>query len=136
MSKRYYKVIKRQSIDWKYIIKKAFNTGIVDCIKLVRRYYMYVSNNYLGSYFDQLDENSKIEVSMDKMFKEFSKEIIDNDKMEKSCFSYIHVQDFHLPSVFHSVDSTDVDSLKEEFEVVFELLDGEKWIFREILLLH
>lgn len=124
--KRYYKVIKRQSIDWKYIIKKAFNTGIVDCIKLVRRYYMYVSNNYLGSYFDQLDENSKIEVSMDKMFKEFSKEIIDNDKMEKSCFSYIHVQDFHLPSVFHSVDSTDVDSLKEEFEVVFELLDGEK----------
>lgn len=124
--KRYYEAIKRQSIDWKYIIKKTFNTGIVDCIKLARRYYMYVSNNYLGSYLDQIDENSKMEVSMDKIFKEFSREIIDNDKMGKFCFSYIHVQDFHLPSVFHSVDSIDVDNLKEEFEAAFELLDGEK----------
>lgn len=41
----------------------------------------------------------------------------------QSAFAYIQVRDFHLPTVFHSVDCSNKDILDGEFEQAFHLLD-------------
>lgn len=128
--KKYSKITKKQKIDIKYILNKIFQNrnGIVsggkESIHLLKNYIKHYLNKDLIEYLVNLDEKKNVEVSMKNIFDKFYMNILKNEGKNENLFSFIHVQDFHLPSMFHTYDSNDMDLIKEEFSVAFELLDS------------
>lgn len=121
---KYSQILRKEKIDWAYITEMMLSNNFRDAINLLRHYYLYYKNNSLKNYFKDIDENSKTEVDMEKLFSSFFQDIVSMDMANKKYFTYIHVQDFHLPSVFHSVNSEDINMINSEMNVMFELLSS------------
>ena len=95
-----------------------------DSVRSLRSALAFRKNNLIRDYLHNLDGQSKTEASLFKMLNVFEREIIECDKRQEPYFLYFQPQDFHLPSVFHSFDCDDCSVVDEEFEQVFELMDG------------
>lgn len=121
--KKYNSIVRSKNLDWKYICNCVKTEGIINALKLIRRYYMYYNNTYLKNYINNINENSKVEASLFSVFNKVIENIIENDKKNLNYFAYIHVQDFHLPTVFHTVDTNNINLIKTEFEEAFRLLE-------------
>ncbi|MGG7058124.1 sulfatase-like hydrolase/transferase [Clostridium tertium] len=123
---KYSNIIRKQFCDFNYIIGTLLRNkrGYKDFKGIVHNYMRYYSNKYLSNYLSVITENAKTEVSMATQFEVFLDSILECDKNNQNYFAYIHVQDFHLPSVFHTVDSNNIKQLEEEFNEAFKLLDN------------
>lgn len=123
--KTYTRIVKRQCVNLRYLWNTLYSNknGLKQFKGLIHNYIKYYKNNYLKSYIDNIDERAKTEASMKLQF-EYVLKRLGSDEREGPVFTYMHVQDFHLPSVFHSVEDTDWRNLNEEFLDAFELLKG------------
>lgn len=129
---KYSNIIRKQYCDFNYIIGTLLRNkrGYKDFKGIVHNYMRYYGNKYLATYLPSITENSKVEVSMPTQFEFFLNSILECDKKNEKYFAYIHVQDFHLPSVFHTVDSSNKKQLDEEFKKAFNLLDDMDYDYR------
>lgn len=125
---KYSKIIRKKNIEKKYLLKNILNhpKGIYEGIKefkaLLIAYKRRYFNNDLLKYLNRT-KNDNVEVSLDKVFRGMRKDILEYDRKEIPFLAYIHIQDFHLPSMFHTYDTYSFDEIQNEFESSFKLLD-------------
>lgn len=114
-----------QGIDLKYLFSMLYRNknGLKDFKHTLENYYRHYTTKFMSNYLTSLDKDYKTEASMKKTFDCFFNTIKGYDKKKEAYFAYIHVQDFHLPSVFHSIDVEDESIVDEEFREAFSLLD-------------
>ena len=124
--KVYTNVLKKHKLDIAYVAEMAFRNvnGITDAKETVSAYRRHWANTNLRDYLASIDENAKTEVAINRIFEVYERILCDLDGKDERFYAHIHAQDFHLPSVFHSVDTDDFALLQDEFAVAFELLDG------------
>lgn len=129
---KYSKIVRKQPCDLNYTVGTLFRNkrGYKDFKGIVHNYMRHYGNKYLYNYLPSITENTKTEVSMPTQFAIFLENILGHDKKNEHYFAYIHVQDFHLPSVFHTVDSTSKKQLDVEFEEAFQLLNQMDYSYR------
>lgn len=123
--KKYTKIAKKQVVDLNYVVGMIFRNrdGKNNCLDTLRTYKHYYENKDVKEYLTRFNNTYKTEIGMQYLFDVFYDKIRQCDLKDEAYYSYIHVQDFHLPSVFHSVDTNDIDMLDREFEEAFLLLD-------------
>lgn len=115
--------LKRLRIDWKYVCNMFLrDADRKNFLRLTRNYVRHKQSRDLEQYLNAINEQSKLEVSMQTMFDGFMPDIKRCDENNENYFIYLQPQDFHLPSVFHSFDTNDKSVLAEEFEESFSLL--------------
>lgn len=122
----YSNIAKKQKIDLKYCVGmfSREKTGRIKKAKdLVKAYKDHYYNQDIKTYLTKLDEDYKNEVSFNCVLDNFYERIKKCDTTNQNYYAYIHVQDFHLPSVFHSVDNENEELLDMEFNKAFEMLD-------------
>lgn len=119
------KVLKDIHIDFNYVFKTLRGSkDKKDFLRLVKSYLSFKKNKGLENYLNNLNSQSKCEVSMQMMFDGFKKVMKKYDARNEHYFLYFQPQDFHLPSLFHSFDSEDEALVVNEFEYAFSLLDS------------
>lgn len=123
--KKYSKAISKKTIDLAYVfsVARSEQNGIKSARDLLYNYKQYYQNKWLEIYLSDIDEYAKTEVSMQMQLDYAFEKCKEVNRSGHSAFTFIQVQDFHLPTVFHSVDCSNQEILKEEFEQAFLLLD-------------
>ena len=123
---KYSKILKKHTLDLEYVAGMIFRNknGFDDARNTFAAYRKHWSNTDLRDYLVQIDERAKTEVSINRAFEVYEKVLAEMDGKDELFYAHIHVQDFHLPSVFHSVDTDDFSMVEDEFAVGFELLDA------------
>lgn len=123
--KKYHEIIKNDKIDLDYAFGMIFRNkdGLRDAKNTLLAYKKYYSNMELANYVDAIDERAKVEVSMRKAFDVYYDELVELDKKNEKFFAHIHMQEFHLPSIFHTLDTDDPSVIKEDFDAAVALLD-------------
>ena len=124
--KTYSRVLKKHPLDLEYVAGMVFRNknGMDDAKNTFAAYRKHWSSTELRDYFTSVDERAKTEASMNRAFEVFEKTLVRLDENNENFYAYIHVQDFHLPSVFHSLDTEDFAMVQDEFQIAFDLLDG------------
>lgn len=124
--KRYSEILKKHTLDLEYLLGMIFRNknGIHDARNTFAAYRNHWNDTGLQDYLKSIDERAKTEVSINRVFEVYEKDLIDLDAKNELFYAHIHVQDFHLPSVFHSVDTDDFSMVQDEFAVCFELLEA------------
>lgn len=123
--KKYNKIAKKQKIDFKYLFSQLLrekNDGAKKFINLLNNYIKYYNNRDLINYFDNINCDNNPEVSMKKILEVYKERILYYDSKNELYYSHIHVQDFHLPSLFHTFDNLNEKTLEQEMNWAFELL--------------
>lgn len=122
----YSKALKKHHLDFQYTVGMVWRNknGVDDAKNTFAAYRRHRKSTELRDYFAGVDETAKTEASMNRTLEVFEKKLSNLDKENENFYAYIHVQDFHLPSVFHSLDTDDFSMLEDEFRIAFELLDG------------
>lgn len=126
MQARYIKMTrKNQGPDLKYLASTLLldQTGWSRFKGVVHNYMRLHSNRYLSSYFEMLNAEPKYEVSLRRQMARALKQIRDLNADGKKTFTYIHAQDFHLPSVFHCTDDTSCETIENDLRLACELLN-------------
>lgn len=123
--KAYSKLLKKHKLDLEYVAGMAFRNrnGIRDARETFAAYRRHWANTDLRDYLANVDENAKTEVAINRVFEVYEQILTKLDAGDERFYAHIHVQDFHLPSVFHSLDTDDFSLLQDEFAVAFDLLD-------------
>lgn len=123
VQKKYNKIIKKDWPEWRYLFSTFFNkdNGFRDLKGLIHNYIRYYNNSFLESYIDSIDESSIVEVGMKRQLDYVLDLVDDSNNNGKPAFVYLQVQDFHLPTKFHSADYDDLDYVKREFEEALSL---------------
>lgn len=124
--KRYSKIVKKQWLDLNYVAGMAFRkpNGIEDAKKTVHAYLNHYRNTDLQDYLSATNESSKPDVSLNRMLDTFLERISRYHKAGQPVYACIHAQDFHLPSLFHSLDTEDYSLNQAEMEQALSLLDA------------
>lgn len=120
---KYSKIAKRQWVDLDYALGMTVRNkkGKDDAIETLRAYKHYYENKDLENYFSNINCDYKTEISLNCLFDTFFEEIKEWDQKEELSYSFIHVQDFHLPSVFHSLDGANEETVSREIEEALHL---------------
>lgn len=119
------KVLKNLKIDFKYSLNTLLsNKDKKDFLRLVKSYLVFKKNKNLENYLNNLNKQSKCEVSIQKMFDCFRNLIKKYDENNENFVLYFQPQDFHLPSLFHTFDSDNEDVVRQEFKIAFDVLDS------------
>lgn len=123
---KYAKILKKHMLDFEYVVGMIFRNknGFNDARNTFAAYRNHWANTDLRDYLISIDERAKTEVSINRAFEVYEKTLGELDAKDELFYAHIHVQDFHLPSVFHSVDTDDFSMVADEFAVSFELLDA------------
>lgn len=123
--RKYSKAISKNTIDYAYVfsVARSEQNGIKSARNLLYNYKEYYQNKWLENYLRDINEYAKTEVSMQMQLEYVFEKCKEVNRSGKSVFAYIQVQDFHLPTVFHSVDCNNKEILEREFEQAFRLLD-------------
>lgn len=123
---KYSRIVKKHTIDLEYVIGMVLRNknGINDAKNTFAAYRKHWNNTELKDYLKNIDEYAKTEVSINRAFEVYEKTLCELDAKDEPFYAHIHVQDFHLPSVFHSVDTDDFSMIADEFAIAFELLDA------------
>lgn len=116
---------KNQACDFKYLASTLLfeQSGWSKFKGLVHNYMRLHSNRYLSLYFDSLDAEPKYEASLRSQMLYSLEQIRDYDANGKKTFTYVHAQDFHLPSVFHQTDTRDCEVMACDLRKACELLE-------------
>ena len=116
----------RQRPDIRYLASTLIRNGGLrgEFLRLVLAYRRFYRNTLLSSYFDEVYPRGKIELSLEKQSEIVLCEAERYDKAGAPFAVYFQPQDFHLPSVFHTVDVNDDDLVDQEMEEAFSLLDS------------
>lgn len=124
--KKYSKILKKHTLDFEYVAGMILRNknGINDAKNTFAAYRKHWNNTDLRDYLNNIDERAKTEVGINRAFEVYEKTLSELDANNELFYAHIHVQDFHLPSVFHSVDTDDFSMVEDEFAVSFELLDA------------
>ena len=119
------KILKGVHIDFNYVFKTFCGSkDKKDFLRLIKSYCIFKKNKDLENYLNNLNAQSKCEVSMQTMFECFKRIIKSYDEKNENYYLYFQPQDFHLPSLFHSFDSEDECLTENEFEAAFSLLNS------------
>lgn len=118
--------VKHGKLDKGYLFSTLFNDkgGWRDFIGLLQRNYQHRNGRSLAEYLGAIDEASKVEASAPLQLGYLGEWASARKREEHSFFAYIQFQDFHLPSVFHTVDTCDKSMVSSELEEALELLSG------------
>lgn len=119
------KSLKNLKIDFKYVFNTFFNSkDKKEFLRLIKSYVLFKKNKNLENYLNELNEQSKCEIGIQKMFECFFDLIKKYDEKNENFFLYFQPQDFHLPSLFHSFESDNENLIKQEFNAAFDILDS------------
>ena len=123
--KKYSRIIKNDIINVDYLVGMIFRNknGLTDARNTWGAYKRYYSDKKLENYIYDINETAKVEVSMRRAFDVYYKQLKDLDKENQNYYAYIHMQEFHLPSVFHTLDTENSEIVEEDFKAAFSLLD-------------
>lgn len=124
--KAYKKAIRNTKPDLGYLLDTLISDseGWTHFKGLVHNYMRLYGNTYLDEYFEMVEVEPKQEVGLSRQCDYFLENIRQCDTQGIDTFTYIHAQDFHLPSVFHTTDCCDPQRFSEEMSSAYELLDG------------
>ena len=123
--KRYSSVLKKQKPDFAYMAGMVFREkNPKDSARTLKAWRYFKRNDFIGGYLDSLDEKSKTEAGLYRMLKTAAQTARRLDGENAPYFMYFQPQDFHLPSVFHSVDCAGRETVEKEFEAAFSLMDS------------
>lgn len=130
--KKYSKLVRKQSMDINYVFGMLFRNrnGYSDARSTFSAYRRHYRNDYLSGYQKSIDESAKTEVSMNRAFEVYLKDMREYERKGEHYYAYIHMQDFHLPSVFHTLDTDDDRLVQQEFEEAFGLLEDMDETYR------
>lgn len=108
---------KNQRYDWRYMFDLALNDEgkYRGAIHTYRRYKELYENSTIVEGTNSAVEE-KVTISAEKQLNYFAEKIIDLDKQSKNYFAFIHLEDFHLPSMFYSYDENNYDKIDADFE--------------------
>lgn len=108
---------KNNKIDWKYLYDLCRNDE--EGWRAARRtYHTYKERFQDHEIIDEICrsvEEEKVTISAYRQLQCFEKRIVQLDAEDKAYFSFIHLEDFHLPSMYYSYDIDDKDILRKEF---------------------
>lgn len=123
---KYSRILKKHPLDLEYVAGMAWRNknGINDAKNTFAAYRKHWNNTELKDYLNNIDERAKTEVSINRAFEVYEKTLSELDAKDELYYAHLHVQDFHLPSVFHSIDTDDFSMVADEFATAFELLDA------------
>lgn len=122
---KYHKIIKKDFIDVDYALGMVARNkdGVRDAKNTLRAYKRYYESSELANYLDNITEDAKVEVSMRRAFDVYYEDIKRYDDLNQNFFAHIHMQEFHLPSVFHTLDTNDAMVVKEDLDKAINLLE-------------
>lgn len=117
-------VLRNNKLSLKYIMNMLWsNKDKKDWLRTIRNYFSFKKNKDIENYLNLINPETKCEVSLQVMIDTFFKDIKKYDEMNENYFLYFQPQEFHLPSLFHSFDINDIQTVKNEFDIAFSLLD-------------
>lgn len=124
--KSYTKALRKTKPDLGYLLNTltSGSEGWAHFKGLAHNYMRLYGNTYLNDYFETIEAEPKQEVSLSRQCDYFLENIRQGDSQGVNTFAYIHAQDFHLPSVFHTTDCRDPQRFSEDMSFAYELLDG------------
>ena len=129
---RYSKIAKKQLPDMNYLLGMPFRNinGVQEMKDTARAYLNYYRNQNLAEYLSSINEKSKPDVSFNRMLDNFYDRIAKAHNEGKQVFAWIQPQDFHLPSLFHSLDTDDFELNCREMEEALTMLDAMDATYR------
>lgn len=109
--------------DWKYLIDLAINdeNKYHGAIQTYRRYKERYNNEEIKKSINESVEE-KVTVSAKRQLDLFAEKIIELDKVGENYFTFIHLEDFHLPSMIYTYDTDDLSLIDKEFENLREFV--------------
>ena len=124
---RYSRILHSQKhkVDFPYFFTTMISKdyGVKNTAKLAYAHLQYYQNKDLEKYLEKTNETAKVEVCMQKQFALAVDKANQINKNGKSAFIYLHVQDFHVPTVFHSLEEEDMHSVCAEIDDAFTILN-------------
>lgn len=108
--------------DIKYLMNLALydEDGFKGAKKTLSTYIDRYSNNEIREMMNSGVEKEKITISAHRQLEYLSSKIIDLDKKDEKNFTFIHLEDFHLPSMSYSYDIDDEEVISEEMRIAIE----------------
>lgn len=123
---RYSQCMKHDTLDFSYLFStlRGGKDGWKNCIKLAARYIGRRRETSLSDYLYSLEGGSKVETSLSMELSYALRWLRDLDSSDAPGCVYLQPQDFHLPSVFHTVDSNNLSQVRDEMNDALRLLDA------------
>ncbi len=112
-----------QCYDWGYLLDLACNDEqkYHGAICTYRRYKELYTNH---SILDGIDGaiREKVTISASRQLRYFEDRIIELDKQSQPYFAFVHLEDFHLPSMYYSYDIENRDVIDADFKRLQEFV--------------
>lgn len=102
---------------WRELKGKEYFKGTL------KNYVKHYIRKPIKDYLTDLDINENPEASMQVVFDAVKSTIEKYDSRNIPFFLYLHTSDFHLPSVFHTVETKESSLVDEEFKDAIDLMD-------------
>lgn len=117
IQKKYNKLMKKNlKYDWRYILDLALydENKHHGAAQTYRRYKeRYESTEIIDAAKGAVSE--KVTVSAKRQLDVFANKIIETEKKGDNYFAFIHLEDFHLPSMIYTYDTDDRDVIDRDF---------------------
>ena len=127
MQSQYNSIIRKNDFpDLKYLFNTLISgkRGLKQFTGLVHNYMRYYGNSNLKDYLKSINADAKVEICMKRQFDHALKLIDEANEQGQPALVYLHVQDFHLPTVIHSVDYDDENYINHEISSAIELFNA------------
>lgn len=113
-------------LDWPYLFStlRSDKGGLEDFRGLLSRFREYKHERLVAGYLDSLGPDSKVEASAPRQLSCALQWMAERDAEGSPFVAYLQMLDFHLPSVFHTVDSEDWSEVSEEIQEAIGLLES------------
>ncbi|MBQ2986134.1 MAG: sulfatase-like hydrolase/transferase [Tyzzerella sp.] len=114
---------KNQKYDWKYILDLACNDEqkYRGAIHTYRKYKELYENTLIIDGINGAVEE-KVTISAERQLQFFAEKIIGLDQQKQNYFAFIHLEDFHLPSMYYSYDENSRNVIDRDFKRLEEFV--------------
>lgn len=119
--------LRNNFVDFKYLLNlySTEEQKIKFLYKTLRGYYQFYLSRELDERVNKESYGiNKSTVSARTQFNYFGEKIKELDKMNKAYYTYIHLEDFHVPNMYFSYDSDDEHVIEEEFVNIFKYIEN------------
>ena len=108
-----------EKIDFKYLFDLMINDEQTyhGAISTYRRYENEYNDDTIKESINS-HVSEKVTISAFRQLNIFKNKIIELDKKNENYFSFIHLEDFHLPSMIYSYDIENKDVIDKEFKIL------------------
>lgn len=117
---------RNNGIDWKYLLNLTLNDeeGLRAARRTFRTYKNRFEDKEIVENIVNSIEEEKVTISAFRQLSLFEEKITELDLKDENYFCFIHLEDFHLPSMFYSYDINNKTILDEEMKYVIDYAKG------------